>query len=120
MQSNVRLSRYMQAKVDKEYDIAMFDLMNGFEDAFLVKERRHYRLKGEIWQSIRMRIFARDLYVCQYCRKSGVDLECDHIIPLSGGGSNEDSNLTTACAQCNRSKSAKTVEEWRLHLALKS
>lgn len=39
---------------------------------------------------VRKRIFKRDNFVCAYCGKSGGILECDHIIPLSRGGSNHD------------------------------
>lgn len=64
------------------------------------------------WSEIRSRIFARDGYTCTYCGAHGVRLECDHRTPRSRGGSDEDDNLTTACASCNRRKWAKTVEEF--------
>lgn len=65
------------------------------------------------WRVLRTEIFARDNYTCQYCGAHGVSLQCDHIIPISRGGSNEKSNLTTACKTCNQSKHNKTPEEWR-------
>jgi 5-methylcytosine-specific restriction endonuclease McrA len=40
-------------------------------------------------------------------------MKCDHVEPLSRSGSNDLTNLTTACKQCNLSKHNKTVEEWR-------
>lgn len=65
------------------------------------------------WQEIRKRIFERDGHVCTYCGGgNGLDLECDHIVPVARGGGDDDANLTTACAPCNRSKGAKTLEEW--------
>lgn len=72
-----------------------------------------YRPSAEVWIRIRRGIFERDDYTCQYCGASGVRLECDHVIPVSQGGSNDDSNLVTACLECNRSKGARTPEEWR-------
>jgi hypothetical protein len=66
-----------------------------------------------IWGPIRKRIFARDGNVCQYCGDEGEDMECDHVIPLSHGGSHDDSNLTTACQACNRLKGIKSISEWR-------
>jgi 5-methylcytosine-specific restriction protein A len=46
-------------------------------------------------------------YKCSYCGVSGseAELEIDHIIPISKGGSNHLANLTTACRSCNQSKS---------------
>ena len=64
------------------------------------------------WRVIRARIFARDDYTCGYCGRRDGRLECDHIVPVSRGGSNEDDNLVTACRSCNRAKHAKLVEEW--------
>lgn len=65
------------------------------------------------WMAIRKRIFQRDDYTCTYCGERGKALECDHIHPVSRGGSHDDENLTTACRPCNRAKRNKTVSEWR-------
>lgn len=65
------------------------------------------------WRIIRDRIFARDNYTCTYCGTRGGKLQCDHVVPISRDGSNDDANLTTACMPCNRAKWAKTPEEWR-------
>ena len=73
----------------------------------------NYRQSAEVWMVTRMRIFERDDFTCAYCGKRGVSLECDHVIPVSQGGSSNDDNLTTACRDCNRSKGAKTPEQWR-------
>jgi hypothetical protein len=64
------------------------------------------------WRVLRQQIFARDEYVCQYCG-ANEDLTCDHIIPLSRGGTNDDDNLTTACRSCNSSKGSRLLSEWR-------
>lgn len=73
---------------------------------------RGARPSGSAWESIRRRIFARDNYTCRYCGVRGVRLECDHVFPVSRGGGHEDENLVTACVPCNRSKRAKTIDEW--------
>ncbi len=63
---------------------------------------------------VRRSVFASDHYTCQYCgRGEGpyVQLEIDHIIPVSKGGTNDISNLVTACFECNRAKGAKLLDE---------
>lgn len=50
---------------------------------------------------------------CGYCLSPQhlvmARLEIEHIIPISKGGSNEESNLWLACPLCNGHKSDKTV-----------
>lgn len=55
----------------------------------------------------RFAVFVRDKYKCQYCGRSGpnVSLHIDHRTPVSLGGSNDISNLVTACSECNLGKS---------------
>jgi len=38
----------------------------------------------------------------------------DHVIPRSRGGSDDIDNLVPACARCNLSKGARTLQEWAL------
>lgn len=53
-----------------------------------------------------LRVFKRDRFQCTYCGAPGTDaeLQADHIIAVSKGGSHHISNLTTACRVCNQSK----------------
>ena len=55
---------------------------------------------------LRTAVFKRDKFVCQYCGACGpdVELEVDHIIPVSRGGTDDMKNLKTACFNCNRGK----------------
>jgi len=57
----------------------------------------------------RYNILKRDSFACQYCGRKApnVILEVDHIIPVSKGGSNNPSNLKTACIGCNHEKHNK-------------
>jgi CRISPR/Cas system Type II protein with McrA/HNH and RuvC-like nuclease domain len=71
------------------------------------------RLPQDQWVALRTRIFERDAFTCTYCGASDRQLECDHIRPVSRGGTNDEDNLTTACGPCNRSKKDKTPSEWR-------
>lgn len=67
------------------------------------------------WQALRRLVFERDGYVCTYCGSdgNGASLHCDHVIPVSRGGSHHPDNLTTACQSCNSSKRATPVQEWK-------
>lgn len=56
-----------------------------------------------------IRIVRRDNYTCQICDKKLDDkeVEFDHIIPVSKGGSSEEHNIRLTCYDCNRDKSDK-------------
>jgi hypothetical protein len=64
------------------------------------------------WKALREIIFEVDSFACQYCGSAGGHLVVDHIIPRSSGGSDEPTNLVTACLECNSSKANRTPEEW--------
>jgi uncharacterized protein YdaU (DUF1376 family) len=64
------------------------------------------------WPALRLSVFQRDSFTCQYCGEVDVELECDHVHPLSRGGSSHLDNLATACRPCNRSKSDLLLSEW--------
>lgn len=65
------------------------------------------------WASLRLIVFQRDGYICQYCQTPVKFPDCDHVIPVCRGGDNRLENLVTACRTCNRSKGASLVEEWQ-------
>lgn len=56
---------------------------------------------------VRKYVYERDNYQCKSCGKTNheTDLNIDHIIPLSKGGTNDLSNLQTLCRKCNLQKS---------------
>lgn len=55
----------------------------------------HWRFKGK----------------CAYCSADGAE-QIDHVQPVSRGGSDAIGNLVLACASCNKSKGARTAEEF--------
>lgn len=71
------------------------------------------RRRISLWEKTRSRVFQRDQWACTYCGEASTSLHCDHIVPVSRGGSNDDSNLTTSCKTCNLSKGSKSLEDWR-------
>jgi len=54
----------------------------------------------------KMRIGRRENYTCQHCSKHlrEDEVEFDHKIPLSRGGSSEEHNIRLTCFRCNRDK----------------
>jgi len=55
----------------------------------------------------RFRIMTRDGFKCKVCGntpENGAILETDHIIAVTDGGSNDDSNMQTICNLCNQGK----------------
>lgn len=57
----------------------------------------------------RSRVARRDNYTCQACGKHLRDeeVEFDHVVPLSKGGSSEEHNLRVTCKECNRTKGSR-------------
>lgn len=68
----------------------------------------------------RHNIFSRDKNTCQYCGKnfSHSELNLDHIIPRSQGGTSTWENVVCSCHQCNRKKGGKTPEQARMKLIM--
>ncbi len=60
-------------------------------------------------------IYRRDGFACVYCHAAddgGHPHGLDHLTPTSRGGSNEYTNLVTACHRCNSSKRGQTLREY--------
>lgn len=57
---------------------------------------------------LRFEILRRDRHTCRYCGATAPDvkLTVDHVVPQALGGSDEPSNLVTACDGCNGGKSS--------------
>ena len=57
---------------------------------------------------LRFEILRRDNHACRYCGATAPDakLTVDHVMPEALGGSDEPTNLVTACSDCNSGKSS--------------
>lgn len=124
-----------QVKEDVRLQPDIQDKIKGFEDSFInfaalervnfeadindeldayLKRTRMHNTNVKEWYSLRMKVFKRDKFTCQYCGKIGGKLEADHIIPFSKGGGDELSNLVTSCRKCNRQKKDKSKDEFMI------
>jgi 5-methylcytosine-specific restriction endonuclease McrA len=66
----------------------------------------------------RFNIYARDRNTCQYCGKrfARSELNIDHVVPRSRGGTSTWENVVCSCHHCNRRKGGYTPAEARMHL----
>ena len=73
--------------------------------------RRHVRFS-------RFNIYARDGNTCQYCGQkfSRSELNLDHVVPRSQGGTSRWENIVCSCHGCNRRKGGRTPEQAGMHL----
>lgn len=60
-------------------------------------------------KDLRLAVYLRDSFRCVYCcgdlhAAHPTDITLDHIVPQADGGTNEPSNLVTACRACNCSR----------------
>lgn len=65
--------------------------------------------RSSMTNSKRYDVLRRDQFQCVLCGSSGSEsnLEVDHIIPVSKGGSDDMDNLRCLCFRCNRGKHSK-------------
>jgi 5-methylcytosine-specific restriction protein A len=70
-------------------------------------------LTSSAWRKTTMRILARDRGICHVCGEPGAS-ECDHIVPRSEGGTNDDSNLAAIHKRpCHQTKSNREAARGR-------
>lgn len=78
---------------------------------------------GRAWRRLREEIFERDEWFCQECLRGGVITVvtltgalagiCDHVIPISEGGTDARRNLQTLCKKCSDEKTAEESKRGR-------
>ncbi len=66
------------------------------------------------WDRRRRRVYARDEYQCQNCRRRGgpygdIELHAHHIVPKSRGGVHRLENLVTLCEPCHDAVHSRNV-----------
>ena len=96
------------SKISKNVFRRLGKWADALERAGLFTDKENYERHG-IPRADMLKILKRDLYKCSLCGASPsnnphVDLEIDHIKPVSKGGTNDISNLWTLCKSCNLAK----------------
>jgi 5-methylcytosine-specific restriction endonuclease McrA len=66
----------------------------------------------------RFNVYARDRNTCQYCglRFARPDLNLDHVVPRSQGGTSRWENVVCSCHACNRRKGGRTPSQAGMRL----
>jgi 5-methylcytosine-specific restriction endonuclease McrA len=64
-------------------------------------------------------VLLRDNHTCQYCGARGDEMNVDHVIPKSRGGSSDWFNLVCSCVRCNTRKNDRTPKEAGMQLRRK-
>lgn len=59
---------------------------------------------------VRFEVLRRDNYTCRYCKSTDGPLTIDHVTPDVLGGTNDPSNLVTACKDCNAGKASSAPD----------
>jgi len=83
------------------HDCPVFYVAEPFTET---KELRH--ISRFIPRATQFRVLKRENQICSNCSKAvkDEDIEFDHIIPWSKGGSSEEYNIKLLCRKCNRKK----------------
>lgn len=87
-----------EQRKNQQIERAQATMAMGFEPRNSAKRKR-------IPDDIKQYVWVRDGGQCQSCGAT-VELQFDHIIPISMGGSSNVENLQVLCGPCNRSKAA--------------
>lgn len=74
-------------------------------------EPNENKTRRSLPKRVRFKVLRRDGFTCNYCGRSAPDvrLHVDHKVSVADGGSDELSNLVTACASCNLGKGAESI-----------
>lgn len=94
--SNIR-QREVALKAIEKFDI---EFARELKRELCSKRRRQF---GSVRESVILALMERDGYKCNKCGTLD-NLQVDHIIPLSRGGTDDHDNLQFLCRRCNLSK----------------
>jgi hypothetical protein len=89
-------------------------------DLRLYHREKSKRRKAQLRESIGLLVTTAEIThrfqqfdnACAYCGVRNVDLQIEHLLPISLGGTHTLGNIVPACSSCNYSKATKEVEGW--------
>lgn len=92
-------AKVVRVERKRESDLAVAEALLGINPAAAVRRRQ------ALSRDVKLAVFERDSGRCVECG-SNFDIQYDHIIPFSLGGSTSVENLQILCAPCNQRKGA--------------
>lgn len=76
------------------------------------RKTNHRKLTGRPWRRLVEAVKRRDQYICQICGRLTDEGDCDHIVPVHKGGTDDMANLQWACREpCHREKTEREAAE---------
>ena len=80
----------------------------------LTETRELRNISRSIPRSVQFRVLKRENQICRQCGLSvqDEDVEFDHVIPWSKGGSSDERNVRLLCRTCNRTRQADFESEF--------
>lgn len=105
--------------IGEQWQILAWDKRQFLSDCSYERVKRHREKRvseglpqqNSIPKTVRLAVYKKDGNSCVYCGSKD-DLTIDHNLPQSRGGSNDISNLLTACRACNAGKRDLTHDEY--------
>jgi len=105
--------KHSQADLEKSCTVFGHFCPVFFTNEPFTETRELRRIGRDIPRHIMLRVVRRDNSQCQVCSRVLKDdeIEFDHIIPISKGGSSEEHNVRVTCFECNRRRSNKFLSK---------
>jgi 5-methylcytosine-specific restriction endonuclease McrA len=100
-----RASWWLQYQINP--DLRLYVRQKSKRRKALLRQQTAHQIKPRV---IRAR-FAQFDNCCAYCGAAG-DMQIEHVVPISKGGTHAIGNIVPACQACNYSKREHEVERW--------
>jgi len=111
--AGIELNRFGSGNMPPSEARRLADVLLQMADACDRINRRRDKQKKQrsSGKALRFKVLSRDGFRCRYCGASGAHavLHVDHVLPRVEGGTDDESNLVTACQDCNLGKGRSVV-----------